>query len=131
MPDMPSAEVLKRMRLDRDGTSSVTNISDGPEDIEMSPPKSRRATVEDVDEDEDQSRRNDTGDFAPGGDADYFAEEDDEGRFYGGGLTSQQKDILSIFEKAANDDGVVDDGVRLHVSGSRCVQAHGPYRLKP
>lgn len=38
--------------------------------------------------------------FAPGGDADYFAEEDEEGRFYGGGLTGQQKEILSIFEKA-------------------------------
>jgi beta-catenin-like protein 1 len=39
-------------------------------------------------------------DFAPGGDADYFAEEDEDGRFFGGGLTSEQKDILNIFEKA-------------------------------
>ena len=54
----------------------------------------RRATVEDaVDEEEDSG-------FAPGGDADYFAEEDNEGRFFGGGLTSEQKEILNIFDKA-------------------------------
>jgi beta-catenin-like protein 1 len=109
MPDMPSAEVLKKMRLDSEGSSSVTTVL---EPIEPRDPviKSRRATVEDT-EDDDDYRPNDN-DFAPGNDADYFAEEDDEGRFYGGGLTKQQKEILSIFEKAAGDDGVVDDDVR-------------------
>lgn len=43
------------------------------------------------------------GAFAPGGDADYFMEEDDEGRFFGGGLTSEQKEILNIFENAEDD----------------------------
>ncbi|KAH7105510.1 DUF1716-domain-containing protein [Auriculariales sp. MPI-PUGE-AT-0066] len=105
MPDMPSTEVLKRMRLDEEGTSSATTVSSGPSDA--SPPKSRRATVEDVDEDDE--RDGGSGDFAPGGDADYFAEEDDEGRFYGGGLTKQQKEILSIFEKAADKDGVLEE----------------------
>jgi beta-catenin-like protein 1 len=64
----------------------------------------RRATVEDiVDEEEDSG-------FAPGGDADYFAEEDSEGRFFGGGLTSEQKEILNIFDKA---EGVpIDEEVR-------------------
>jgi beta-catenin-like protein 1 len=47
-------------------------------------------------------------DFAPGGDADYFAEEDDEGRFFGGGLTMEQKEILNIFETAGGE-GVQDD----------------------
>ena len=60
-----------------------------------------RATVEDEDE-------NDAMDFAPGGDADYFAEEDDEGRFFGGGLTKEQKDILNIFDQAGGD-GVRED----------------------
>lgn len=46
--------------------------------------------------------------FAPGGDADYFAEEDEEGRFYGGGLTSEQKEILSVFERAEGE-GVSND----------------------
>jgi beta-catenin-like protein 1 len=36
--------------------------------------------------------------FAPGEDADYFAEEDEEGRFFGGGLTAEQKQILNIFD---------------------------------
>ena len=46
-----------------------------------------------VDEEEDLG-------FAPGSDADYFTEEDSEGRFFGGGLTSEQKEILNIFDKA-------------------------------
>lgn len=45
--------------------------------------------------------------FAPGGDADYFAEEDDEGRFFGGGLTSEQKTILNIFDNSAGE-GIQD-----------------------
>ena len=44
--------------------------------------------------------------FAPGGDADYFAEEDDDGRFFGGGLTSEQKEILNIFENATNNEEI-------------------------
>lgn len=60
-------------------------------------PPSRKATVEDAEDDEMD------GSFAPGGDADYFTEEDDEGRFFGGGLTLEQKDILNIFEKAGED----------------------------
>lgn len=45
----------------------------------------------------------DQADFAPGGDADYFAEEDDEGRFFGGGLTSEQKEILNIFDRSGGE----------------------------
>ena len=47
-------------------------------------------------------------DFAPGNDADYFAEEDEEGRFFGGGLTNEQKEILNIFDNAGADQ-VLDD----------------------
>lgn len=35
----------------------------------------------------------------PGGDGDYFADEDEDGRFFGGGLSSTQKQILDIFEE--------------------------------
>lgn len=42
-------------------------------------------------------------DFAPGGDADYFEEEDEDGRFFGGGLTSEQKEILNIFDRAGTE----------------------------
>ena len=62
----------------------------------------RRVTVEDAPEDDVDTS------FAPGGDADYYVEEDEEGRFYGGGLTSEQKDILSVFEKAERE-GVSND----------------------
>lgn len=88
--------MLKKMRpdpldqMDLDGDSHSTAL-----------PK-RRVTVEDETEDDQDSS------FAPGGDADYFAEEDEEGRFYGGGLTSQQKEILTIFERAEGE-GVQDE----------------------
>lgn len=35
--------------------------------------------------------------------------DDEGGRFFGGGLTSEQKGILEIFEDANGEDGVVED----------------------
>ncbi|KAJ4481594.1 Catenin-beta-like protein [Lentinula edodes] len=107
MPANPTPEMLKKMRIE-------TEASD--KDIETLPSSPRgksktRTTVEDaMDEDEDQS-------FAPGGDADYFIEEDEDGRFYGGGLTSEQKDILNIFERAG--DEVLAESDELTITGIR------------
>ncbi len=85
------------MKLDNE-TSSVIDI---PTNGSTSRDKGKyRATV--VEEDEDGGDV--SMDFAPGGDADYFAEEDHEGRFFGGGLTKEQKDILNIFDQAGEDD---------------------------
>ena len=70
--------------------------------------KSRKATVEDDDQDQDMDDE-----FAPGNDADYFVEEDEEGRFFGGGLTTEQKEILNIFDSAGGE------GAQLDVSASR------------
>ncbi|KAM5540507.1 hypothetical protein V8D89_005965 [Ganoderma adspersum] len=96
LPDNPTPEMLKRLRMDEEGNSSYTPP---PESGAPSRDKGKyRATVEDEDEGQDSM------DFAPGGDADYFAEEDDEGRFFGGGLTKEQKDILNIFDQAGGDD---------------------------
>jgi beta-catenin-like protein 1 len=101
MPDAPTPEMLKRMRLDAETSEPAA-----------APPKAHKTTVVDVPEDEDADADGDATmadrDFAPGGDADYFAEEDDEGRFFGGGLTSQQKDILDLFD-AAGGEGALDD----------------------
>jgi beta-catenin-like protein 1 len=55
--------------------------------------------------------------FAPGNDPDYFAEEDEEGRFFGGGLTSEQKEILNIFDNAGAEQ-VPDDSEMLSSSGT-------------
>ncbi|KAF9467238.1 Catenin-beta-like protein [Collybia nuda] len=93
MPDNPTPEVLKRMKLDDvslDISSPTTALypntnSKNPKGHEI---------VEQMDGGDQQQN------FAPGGDADYFAEEDSEGRFFGGGLTSEQKEILNIFEDA-------------------------------
>lgn len=103
MPDAPTPEMIKRVRVDEENT--------GTRDSDPSP-KPRKATVEDVDEDGDQRMEDE--EFAPGNDADYFAEEDEEGRFFGGGLTSEQKDILNIFDQAGGE------GVQADVSPDPC-----------
>jgi beta-catenin-like protein 1 len=104
MPDNPTPEMLKKMKMDvsPDSSERPSPASNG------TPPnqtkgKSRAVTVEDI-EDVDMDRM----EFAPGGDADYFAEEDDEGRLFGSGLTSEQKDILNIFDNAGVE-GVQED----------------------
>lgn len=98
MPDNPTPEMLKRMRLDSE-SSSVSEVSSANGSSTRDKGKNR-ATVEE----EDENEADEAMDFAPGGDADYFAEEDDEGRFFGGGLTKEQKDILNIFDKAGGED---------------------------
>jgi len=99
MPDAPTPDMIKRMKIDEEDTE--TRHSDPS-------PKSRKATVADLDEDGDERMEDE--EFAPGNDADYFAEEDEEGRFFGGGLTSEQKDILNIFDQAGGE------GVQADVS---------------
>ncbi|KAF8076448.1 Catenin-beta-like protein [Lyophyllum atratum] len=108
MPDNPTPEMLKKLKMDVLAPEKVADDEpSGP--YENGKGKGRAATVED-EEDVDMDR-----DFAPGGDADYFAEEDDEGRFFGGGLTSEQKDILKIFEDAAGE-GAQEDSEDLSIT---------------
>jgi beta-catenin-like protein 1 len=70
--------------------------------------KARAVTIEDVAEDEDGAQEED---FAPGGDPDYYAEEDEDGRFFGGGLTVEQKKILNLFDGTGRED-VANEEVR-------------------
>jgi beta-catenin-like protein 1 len=98
MPDNPTPDMLKKMKMDiispeESGSGAIQPANNGG----LKSGKVRVVTMEEV-EDEDMDRN-----FAPGGDADYFVEEDDEGRFFGGGLTSEQKDILNIFENASGE----------------------------
>jgi beta-catenin-like protein 1 len=100
MPDNPTPDMLKKMKMDvvsseETVSGEISPTSNGGPTVKG---KARVATMEEV-EDEDDGDRN----FAPGGDADYFVEEDDEGRFFGGGLTSEQKEILNIFESASGE----------------------------
>ncbi|EAU84811.2 DUF1716 domain-containing protein [Coprinopsis cinerea okayama7 len=85
-----SQELLKKLRVEAPASTTVQDVSEAPQ--------KRRVTVEDAPDEDGE----DAFDFAPGGDADYFMEEDDEGRFFGGGLTSEQKEILNIFDKAGD-----------------------------
>jgi beta-catenin-like protein 1 len=50
----------------------------------------------------------------PGGDGDYFAEDDEDGRFFGGGLSSTQKQILDIFDEG--DQAGEDDSAAQRIS---------------
>ncbi|KAI9448047.1 DUF1716-domain-containing protein [Lactarius indigo] len=110
MPDLPSAEMLKKMRLDSESASDSTAPDSQLHSIV---PSKRVTTVHDeVDADNDVEGVP----FAPGNDADYFAEEDEEGRFFGGGLTSEQKEILNLFDNAGSDQ-VPDDSETLSPSG--------------
>jgi len=68
-------------------------------------------TVEDAPDEDDPVPVEGQEEFAPGNDADYFAEEDEDGRFFGGGLTKEQKDILNIFEDAGGEGVIGDVGV--------------------
>ena len=105
MPDAPTPDMIKRMRVDEEDTETPRP---GPSS------KLPKVTVEDVDEDGDERMQNE--EFAPGNDADYFAEEDEEGRFFGGGLTSAQKDILNIFDQASGEGAQADVSL-----GARCL----------
>jgi beta-catenin-like protein 1 len=109
MPDNPTPEMLKRMKMDVSSSPSTPPYNG--DDISLTATqlkgKSRAVTVEDVSDDEGDMKM-DKRNFAPGGDADYFAEEDEEGRFFGGGLTGEQKEILNIFENSGGE-GVQED----------------------
>ncbi|KAE8227347.1 hypothetical protein CF319_g166 [Tilletia indica] len=99
----PSAEALKAVKSSASAHASsrptVEDVQDEEDDSVRrgtgpSRPIPQSASVRDID---DEDEEEDDGEFAPGNDADYFIEEDDEGgRFFGGGLTAQQKRILEI-----------------------------------
>ncbi|KDQ64547.1 hypothetical protein JAAARDRAFT_187869 [Jaapia argillacea MUCL 33604] len=114
MPQAPTPEMLKRMKLD-DSPSSTGGQASVPTNGDRV--KVRKATVRD-EEDEEAMDEDESEDFAPGGDADYFVEEDEDGRFFGGGLTSEQKEILNIFDKSGGE-GVREDVEELSITGIR------------
>ncbi|EPQ28348.1 uncharacterized protein PFL1_04175 [Pseudozyma flocculosa PF-1] len=102
----PTAEALKAAKTSSTSTDASSALRDRDADgqqerLEPAGPSRPRATVADEgDDDNDQDAE-----FAPGNDANYFAEEDDEGgRFFGGGLSDQQKRILEIMNRGADDD---------------------------
>ena len=123
MPEAPTPEMLKRMRAEAEAeaveASSRSEIPPATNGA-SSKGKSRAAYVRD--EEEEEAAMDEDGGFAPGNDADYFAEEDDEGRFFGGGLTDEQKTILNIFDKAGGE-GTLDDEVSVASPRPACLTA--------
>ncbi|KAF5388033.1 hypothetical protein D9615_000453 [Tricholomella constricta] len=112
MPDNPTPEMLKKLKMDVTAPQQQADENKSREPRQNVKGNGRAPTVED-EEDVDMDQN-----FAPGGDADYFVEEDDEGRFFGGGLTSEQKEILNIFENAAGE-GVQEDSEEMSITAIR------------
>ncbi len=110
MPDNPTPEMLKKMKMD--SSSFPVPAAPAASDPSNGTPSKRQSRVATVEDDDVEMENERDLDFAPGGDADYFVEEDEEGRFFGGGLSKDQKEILNIFDKDA------EDGVREDVSWS-------------
>lgn len=105
MPDNPTPEMLKRMRMDTEESEPSASVETVNGSTSRGKGKLRAVTVQDEREEGQDSMEVD---FAPGGDADYFVEEDDEGRFFGGGLTQEQKEILNIFDQAGGEEARED-----------------------
>lgn len=89
MPENPTPEMLKRMRTE--DTSSVSR----PTAPSPSPSKGKKRVTIQSEEDDEQEFN-----YAAGAVADVDEEDEEGGRFFGGGLTDEQKQILSIFENA-------------------------------
>ncbi|KAH7887699.1 Catenin-beta-like protein [Phlebopus sp. FC_14] len=105
LPESPTPEMLKKMKFDDQGRQRTEP------DLAVGHGNTTQSRVED-----DAGLFNST--FAPGGDADYYVEEDEEGRFFGGGLTSEQKQILSIFE-SAEGEGAQDEPEEVTIASIR------------
>ncbi|GAA5967955.1 hypothetical protein JCM8115_006583 [Rhodotorula mucilaginosa] len=92
----------KSVKLDSDSDATTTAA------VAASGSKHRTGavTIRDVGEDDDDDDDNADGageEFAPGQDADYYAEEDEDGRFFGGGLSNVQKQVLQIMENGGDE----------------------------
>ncbi|KIK06662.1 hypothetical protein K443DRAFT_88620 [Laccaria amethystina LaAM-08-1] len=129
-PDNPTPEMLKKLKMDS-STPSVFAVDPSRNYSTQAKGETKSATIQDAqDQVADES-------FAPGGDADYFAEEDGEGRFFGGGLTSEQKTILNIFDKSVGE-GIQDVPQELSITlvrksllnFERCVNKNQEQRSK-
>ncbi|WRT63378.1 uncharacterized protein IL334_000283 [Kwoniella shivajii] len=100
MPDAPTPEMLKKYK------PAEAEPSPEPQPLPTNGKgKGKAATVE---EDDDEY----------GNEADrdiYDGNEDDEGRFFGGGLNNEQQQILDIFDQAGDEE----DGPTLDLPGLR------------
>ncbi|BEJ09459.1 hypothetical protein CcaverHIS641_0603740 [Cutaneotrichosporon cavernicola] len=86
MSDLPSADVLKRFKPDPESVDSSSQSG------------ARAARVEDDDEDRGHLGISEEP-------VDDFEDDDEDGRFFGGGLNEEQSNILDIFDKAGDVEG--------------------------
>ncbi|WVN86043.1 uncharacterized protein L203_101201 [Cryptococcus depauperatus CBS 7841] len=87
MPNLPGPEVLKKYKAENPEKEKIIVSEKG---------KERAATVEDEDLKVD---------YSTVGDQVYDGGNDEEGRFFGGGLNVEQEQILDIFDKAGPEEG--------------------------
>lgn len=101
LPKIPQSSINKRKWQEPDANQlKAARVENVEEDLSGPSQPLQRPHVQNLDQDGHQT------DFTPENDADYFVDEDDEGgRFFGGGLTSQQKRILELMNgEGRNDD---------------------------
>ncbi|WWD22882.1 hypothetical protein CI109_107377 [Kwoniella shandongensis] len=99
-PDMPAPEMLKKYKQ-----AEAEPAAPAPLPPTNGKGKARAATVEEEDEDGYAQADRDVED----------GEDDDEGRFFGGGLNNEQNQILDIFDKAGDEE----DGPTLDLPALR------------
>jgi beta-catenin-like protein 1 len=101
LPKLPQSSLNKRKWKEPDAAAlKAARVEEEPEESKDGVSVANgQAAVHDVGEGHAEADE-----FAPGNDADYFVEEDEEGRFYGGGLTQQQKRILELMEGVGKED---------------------------
>jgi len=102
LPKVPQSSINKRKWHEPDANQLKAARVEDVQEGEFSGPSriTQKSHVQDLDQEEEEDP-----DFAPSNDADYFVDEDDEGgRFFGGGLTSQQKRILELMNSNQNEE---------------------------
>ena len=113
MPKLPSSSLNKRKWAEPTAESLKASKVDYQDSPSTSTSTSKRPPSASVGDEDDEMEQDD--EFAPGNDADYFIEDDDEGgRFYGGGLTDTQKRILEVMNRDGEEgeDKVSSEGKR-------------------
>ncbi|ORY30833.1 putative beta-catenin-like protein 1 [Naematelia encephala] len=106
LPALPASAGQKRKFTDKPSPEMLKKYKPDEEQVLMPPPpvpvngkaKTQAASVSEEDEDTREYSRGEADDDFDMGDG------DDDGRFFGGGLNSEQQEILDIFDKAGDDE---------------------------
>lgn len=117
----PARSPLLELPSNKGKQRATVTVADDDEDDEEQEDSRHRTTMSDSQQQIDDEHDQEYNRFAPpGADGDYFAEEDEDGRFFGGGLSTTQKQILDIFDEGEEGQPRDDvDPTRMTVQSVR------------